>query len=290
MISIVVISKDEPALDETLNSICAQARALREATEVIVVDASQGRLASIAARHPEVNWIDYEQPPGVSVSIPHQRNVGVRAARGDVVVFSDAGCYPAPGWLPALVAPIHEEDEDVVAGAIASPGDGEGLYDSRPETLQTAYRRECPSGNVAFRRLAFDAVGGFDEQFEYGSDIEFSWRLVDAGFRIRSTPEAVVAHDWGSGRRQVRRAYVYGRARARLYLKHRRRLRSEWRRDPMVLVYPAFILGLPLTFVSWLYPALLVIPAWRNRREGGIRVLADHLAFGFGVLSEVVSR
>ena len=51
------------------------------------------------------------------------------------------------------------------------------------------YLNECPTINLAFRREAFDAVGGFDEAFAYGSDVDFSWRLIDAGYRIRSVPD-----------------------------------------------------------------------------------------------------
>jgi hypothetical protein len=58
----------------------------------------------------------------------------------------------------------------------------------------------------------------------------------------------------------------------------------------MVLVYPAFLLGLPLTARFPLYPALLVVPAIRNRRQGALRVLSDHLAYGAGVLIQVARR
>jgi len=288
-LSIVVISKDEPALDETLNGIAEQARALGRDWEVVVVDASEGRLAAVQRAHPEARWLDYARPPGVRVSIPHQRNAGVRHARGDVIVFTDAGCRPRPGWLAALLRPLVDGAEDVVAGRVGSPGGRRDLYESWHETVDgSKYLPECPTINMAFRRSAFDAVGGFDERFEYGSDIDFSWRLVGAGLRIRSAPGAAVEHDWGSRRRRLRRAYFYGRARARLYAKHRRRLATAWRADPMVLVYPTFLLGLPLTLRFPLYPALLAIPAWRNRADGPLRVLADHLAFGAGVLSQAV--
>ncbi|HEY3020876.1 MAG TPA: glycosyltransferase [Solirubrobacteraceae bacterium] len=287
MVSIVIVSKDERALDETLAAVADQARG-RE-SEIVVVDASEGRLADVQRAHPGVRWIDYAPPPGVAVSIPHQRNAGVRAARGDVIVFTDAGCRPRPGWLAALLAPIDDGSEDVVAGRVGSPEGRRDLYESWHDTVERSpYLSECPTINLAFRRSAFDAVDGFDERFEYGSDIDFSWRLVAAGRRIRTAPGAVVEHDWGSRGRRLKRAYAYGRARARLYRKHRRRLLAAWRADPMVLVYPTFLLGLPLTARFPLYPALLAIPAWRNRADGPLRVLADHLAYGAGVLSQVV--
>jgi GT2 family glycosyltransferase len=292
VISIVIISKDEPGLDDTLTGVTAQARALPQPCEIIVVDASQGRLDPIRRRHqPAVRWLPFRPPPGVRVSIPHQRNAGVRAASGEIIVFTDAGCRPAPGWLARLVRAL-DEGEQVTAGLALAASDSPGLYDRAADLARSArYLTECPTINLAFRRDAFDAVGGFDTRFAYGSDVDFSWRLVDAGYRIRSVPGAVVLrHDWGTWRRQLRRSYAYGRARARLYRKHRSRIRGILRTDPTVVMYPVFLLGLPLTVVFPLYPALLLIPAWRNRSLGAARVVADHLTFGAGVLAELVSR
>ena len=73
-----------------------------------MVDASGGRLDHIRRRHADqVRWMQFQPPAGVRVSIPHQRNAGVRAARGDIIVFTDAGCQPEPGWLDRLVAPLR---------------------------------------------------------------------------------------------------------------------------------------------------------------------------------------
>lgn len=289
MISFVLISKDEPGLDGTLTAVADQARASGEPFEIVVVDASDKRLDWIRQRHEaEVRWIDFQRPPGVTVSIPHQRNVGVRAAHGETVVFTDAGCRPEAAWLEQLISPLGE-GEDVAAGLALGATDA-GPYELAVRRARAdRYLTECPTINLAFRREAFDAVGGFDETFAYGSDVDFSWRLIAAGYRIRSVPTAIVRHDWGTWRRQLRRSYMYGQARARLYRKHRPGLMHVLRNDPIVVVYPVFLLGLPLTLVFPLYPALLLIPAWRNRSEGAARTLIDHLVFGAGVLKEIVS-
>lgn len=294
MISVVIISKDEPALDATLSLLREQVAELREPSEILVVDSSDGRLDDIRKEHESaVRWIQFERPPGAGVTIPHQRNVGVRSAIGEIVVFTDCGCYPEKGWLETLTAPLLR-DEHVTAGRILATGEGVGIYDGA-ETWQRAhserdYVRECPTGNIAFRREAFEAVGGFDESFAFGSDIDFSWRLVDAGYRIRAVPDAVIRHDWGTWRRQLKRSFVYGKARMRLYLKHKQRRKRVLRDDPMLVVYPVFLLGLPLTLVFPIYPLLLLIPAWRNRSHGAVRVVVDHLIYGAGALAEFVSR
>jgi len=290
MISIVIISKDEPALDETLADITAQVQALSEPAEIVVVDASGDRLDFIRQRHePTVRWVKFRSPVGVAVSIPHQRNAGVRASNGEIIVFTDAGCRPEAEWLSRLLGPL-QEGEQVTAGLALTASGDVGLYGHATELARASrYLTECPTINLAFRREALDEVGGFDESFAYGSDVDFSWRLIDAGYRIRSVPDAVVLrHDWGTWRRQLRRSYLYGRARARLYRKHHARRRRILQTDPIVVIYPMFLLGLPLTVIFPFYPALLLIPAWRNRSLGAARVVADHLVFGAGVLAELI--
>ena len=292
MISVVIVSKDERGIDTTLADVAEQCKELGEECEIVVVDASAGRLDDIWSRHKDkVRWIDFAQPDGVAVSIPHQRNAGVRAALGDVVVFTDAGCKPDPGWLPAIVAPLRDGQEEVAAGLTLGLQGSSTVYDRDARaSLRAPYLSECGAGNLAFRHHAFDSVGGFDETFAYGSDIDFTWRLVSAGYRIASVPEAVNRHDWGSRRRRLRRSYVYGKARVRLYRKHRLGLLEIARRDPMAVTYPVFLAGLPLTLLFPLYPALLLIPAWRNRSNGAARVVMHHLAYGWGILVELVAR
>jgi GT2 family glycosyltransferase len=289
VISIVIISKNESGLSDTLAAVTRQTEALSVPCEILVVDASDGALDGIKERHQEqVRWIPFQQPVGVSTTIPQQRNTGVLRARGEIIVFTDAGCVPEPGWLDELTAPLFS-GEHVTHGLTLGARGGMKLHDrTAVQRLQSPYLVECSTINTAFRRVVYNAVGGFDESFTYGSDVDFSWRLVDAGYRIRSVPNAVVRHDWGTTRRQARRAFLYGKARTRLYQKHPARLRHVFRKDPMVVAYPLFLLGLPLTFIFPLYPALLLIPAWRNREDGAVHVVFDHLIFGAGILAELV--
>jgi GT2 family glycosyltransferase len=284
-LSVVLISKDEPALGDTLEALRASPHPVLP-LDVVVVDASGGRLDDIRRRFPEVRWLEFRPPPGVATTIPHQRNAGVRAAAGDVVVFVDAGCIPVRGWLGRLAEPIVAGREAVVCGGVEST-DGAPHYARNRDSVPDDYVEDCPTLNLAFRRDVFDAVGGFDESFAYGSDIDFAWRVRAAGHRIRFEPEAAVAHDWGGSGRQLRRAFRYGAARAHLYRKHPGRRLAALRDDPMVVGYPLFLLGLPLAARLRAYPLLLLVPLVRNRRERPLETLALHLAFGAGVLREL---
>jgi hypothetical protein len=77
-VSIVVVSKDDPLLADTLQAIKPFVDLSRH--EVLVIDASKGSLAYIQHEHPWVRWFDYEQPDDVRVTIAHQRNLGVARA------------------------------------------------------------------------------------------------------------------------------------------------------------------------------------------------------------------
>jgi glycosyltransferase involved in cell wall biosynthesis len=290
VISVVIISKDELSVSGTLTDVVGQLASSTEDGEIVVVDASNGRLDHIRRSHEDtVRWVDFQPPDGVRVSIPHQRNTGIREAKGDIIVFTDAGCRPGPGWLERLVAPL-QGGENVTAGVSAEMS-GQILYELPPEQGgENTYLREAPTLNLAFRREVFDAVGGFDESFAYGSDVDFTWRVNDMGYRIRCVPDAIIQHDYGTPQRQRRRSYAYGKARARLYIKHKSRRKHVLRDDPIAVVYPLFLLGLPVTLIFPPYLLLLLIPAWRNRSLGMARVIVDHLWFGAGVLAELVGR
>jgi glycosyltransferase involved in cell wall biosynthesis len=278
-VSVVIISKDEPDLDVTLKTLAKQSRT---PDEVVVVDASDGRLDTVRLGNPECRWIDFQRPDQVRVSIPHQRNAGIRASRGDVVAFTDAGCLPAPHWLEALVNPIELGNEHVTCGPARAE---KHVYDPRPVD---GYVEQCPTLNVAFSRQALEAVGPFDETFEYGSDLDFSWRLREEGFRLRWVTEAEVEHDWGTRRRQLKRSYVYGVARVRAYRKHPKMARELLRgRDIAALAYAAFVVGLPLTIVFPFYPLLLLVALYRNRASPDpLLSVASNLLIGLGLVWE----
>lgn len=289
-VSVVIVSKDEPSLAETLNAI-GPPDGTTLFNEVIVVDSSCGRLDWARTACPWVTWVDFAPPSPNAVTIAHQRNVGVATARGDVVVFTDCGCLPEAGWLEHLLAPILSEGEAVTSGPARATGPS--IYSGRYWSGNTLnkYVTSAPTINLAFRRELWQTVGGFDEAFQAGEDLDFTWRLSDAGYKIRWAPDAVVRHDWGKPARQLRRSLAYGRGWARLLRKHPDKIRLVARTNPDLLIYPVFLLGLPLTIKWKAYPMLLVVPLWRARHEERpLLVLADHLVLGAGFLLGLRTR
>jgi GT2 family glycosyltransferase len=285
-ISVVIINKNDRGVADTLSAL--QRVTSRVPFEVVVIDASEGKLDDIAAQFPEVRWVPFASRTGRRFTIPEQRNTGVASAKGEIIAFTDANCVPNTDWLELLTTPILDEGEQLVAGSTVSRGGGSIYNQDHDHRAGQKYIRECPTINLAFRRETFQAIGGFDERFDYGSDVDFSWRANDLGLKVRYVPAAIVAHDWGNTNENAKRSYRYGIARARLYKKHPRRWRQLFTHDITSVIYPVFLLGLPLTFWFWPYPLLLLVPFIKNLRRQPFQVVQKHLIYAVGFLRELV--
>jgi GT2 family glycosyltransferase len=194
--------------------------------EVIVVnDGSTDRTLEIAQRHNYVRLINQENK-GLSVA----RNVGIAAASGEIIAFTDSDCVADPDWLTYLVAKFLSSHLSAVGGPNFPPPE-ESLVPSCVAVspggpthvlLSDEVAEHIPGCNMAFRREALHKIDGFDSLFRSaGDDVDFCWRLQNKGYTIGFSPAAVVWHF----RRNTVRDYLkqqrgYGKAEALLYFKH----------------------------------------------------------------------
>ena len=141
-----------------------------------------------------------------------KRDVGARAARGEVLAFLDDDAYPSDGWLEAAmerfsdptvcavggpgVTPDDDPFWNQVSGAVFSSRAGSGGARNRYVPVGTgATVDDWPTVNLLVRRLAFEAVGGFDTDIFPGEDTKLCLALVEkTGMRIVYEPRAVVFH------------------------------------------------------------------------------------------------
>jgi O-antigen biosynthesis protein len=200
--------------------------------EVIIVDdGSRDATAQIAAEFPEFRLIR-QSNKGLSVA----RNVGLHAALGELIAYTDSDCVVDPHWLAFMVRAMAESKLDGCGGPNYAPHeDGwvEGCVAASPgapcHVLISDDRAEHLAGcNMLFRKAALEDVGGFDPQFTAaGDDVDICWRLMDAGHVLGYCPSAFVWHF----RRNTVKAYYgqqrgYGKAEAMLYLKYPQRFNA----------------------------------------------------------------
>jgi GT2 family glycosyltransferase len=209
-VSVVVCTMDRPeALTRCL-------RALRECTpppaQVVVVDQGARPVAPEGVEHVRMS------ERGVS----RGRNRGARAAEHELLAFTDDDCVPAPEWIGALERGFEDGVDGVTGRVLPLPGEGVAVS-SRTSTARRTFGgpRQTPwdigtGGNLALRRSAFEAVGGFDETLGPGTparaaeDVDLLYRLANAGFTILYEPDAVVYHELKTRRARVGGRYGYG--------------------------------------------------------------------------------
>jgi len=266
-VSIVIPAyRSEDTLARCLEGMLAQ-RGL-PGYEVVVVDSSpDGSTAEVARRYPDARLV-------VSAErlLPHAaRNLGVRHARGELLVFTDPDIYPPPDWLRTLVA-AYDDVGGPVVGSLSCYGErwldfgihlckfSKWLPGGAPRPVDMS-----PTANMLLDRATFEAAGGFDGAHMQG-DASFSWDLRSAGHTLWFVPAAEAAHHHLSGlraflRERYRRGVEFGE------------LRATWQRHGRgrSLLYLAVSL-LPLRLAR---VALLV--AGQSRRAGKLRPMLSTL-------------
>ena len=206
--------------------------------EVVVVnDGSTDRTREIAERYANIRLINQENQ-GLSAA----RNVGLEAATGEIIAYTDCDCMADPDWLTHLVARFLSSDFGAVGGPNLPPPDSSlvancvAVSPGAPThvLLDDEVAEHIPGCNMAFRREALEAINGFDPVFRAaGDDVDLCWRLQNKGYTIGFSAAAVVWHF----RRNTVRDYIkqqqgYGKAEALLFFKHPSRFnvlgQSRW--------------------------------------------------------------
>ena len=194
--------------------------------EVILVDdGSKDSTQSIVAEFPLVKNI-LQPNRGLSAA----RNVGLQAATGEIIAYTDSDCMPDSDWLYFLVSTLLHSSYAAVGGPNLNPpakGPIPAAVAACPGApthvlLSDTEAEHIPGCNMAYWKSVLEEIGGFDPEFRTaGDDVDLCWRLMQAGHRVGFSPSALVWHH----RRFTMQAYFrqqkgYGEAEAMLRFKH----------------------------------------------------------------------
>jgi len=295
--SVLIVVKDERSIASTLNALQSQIQELH--SECIVVDASGTRLEDIKNANPWVRWIQFNQPVGANSTISAQRNMAVREARSDILLFCDAGGVPSQGWMLEMFNPLFNGEFSLVGGPLEFfNGDvdlGKRNFQNRGEQLK------YPScGNIGFTRAAYEESVGFNEKILVAEDDDFFRQLEKVGILSACIPSAVMRIDVGDRKRRIKRAWRYGRGIVKLLTAHQDLVMKRLRQNPDIWLYPILIPSYALAGVSALLvsPHLLAIPIiissliiFKNRNSPQpIFEHCGHFIYGLGSLWELLQR
>ena len=262
---------------------------------------------------PERPWLSV-YPTG-PMRPAQKRNLGAHATKGDILAFIDDDAYPRADWLANAAARLTGPDAiDALGGPGLTPPDDppraqlSGFVLASPLVsgnfrcryfIQGQLRRveDFPSCNLFVRKSAFEAIGGFRENYWPGEDTLLCADLQTSGHTLWYDPRLVVYHHrrplFGPHLRQVGRYALHRGHFARRFGLNSRRLSYHLPSLFLLglLIGPLAIAFLPLLAVPycaivllWLgltgLDALVEAPTLRAILPLWLGILATHLVYG----------
>jgi succinoglycan biosynthesis protein ExoA len=238
LVSIVMpVLNEEKYLARCLQSVMDQDYPL-DKLEVLVVDGmsddrSREIVAEFVACFPQIKLLDNPQR-----SIPAAMNIGIRKARGEVIVRVDGHCFLERDYVSQCLRYLRETGADNVGGpacavgesyvgeaialALSSPfghGGSQFRYSQQENYVDTVFLG-------AFRRDLFDRIGLYDEDLLCAEDYELNHRLRAAKGKILLTSKIRVRYVTRNSLRKFGKQYFgYGFWRMQVIQKHLRALR-----------------------------------------------------------------
>lgn len=172
----------------------------RERYEIIVVDNfSKDRTAELLQSYAVGSRIRVLSETQI-LNAEGARNTGIRAAKGDILAFTDADCVAEPNWLSELVCGHEDPRVGSFIGEIL-PLEPHTVIERYRGVVFLSQRKDegkvvpgCRTGNCAFRRTMLDEVGLFDVSAVAGADFGLFWRGHRQGWKHIVNYDAVIYH------------------------------------------------------------------------------------------------
>lgn len=177
-------------LDQSLNG---------ELIEIIVVENGSCEFGDLAARNERITYIHIP-----TANMATARNAGLQIARGRYLLTTDADVVVSREWAERISEALRTGEAAAVGGPIAKMEGGTWVQRYAPTIVNgqstLSYLPALPLPYVAGANAGYviDAVrevGGFDERFRSGSDVDLCYRLGLAGYKVSLADHATVVHE-----------------------------------------------------------------------------------------------
>ena len=319
LVSVIMPVRNEVAyIERSLGAVLAQDYPA-DRLEILVVDGLSGdgtreAVLAHAATRPNLRLLD--NPAGI---VPPGLNIGIRQARGEIIVRVDGHCEIAPDYVRLCVEHLLAGHEGAPIEAVGGPIETVAESDEAA-AIALAMSSWFGVGGSAFRTIndrallvetvAFPAylqrtlqrLGPFDEELVRNQDDEYNYRLLKSGGRILLTPNIRSRYYSRSSLRSLwRQYYQYGYWKVRVMQKHPRQMRARQFAPPALVggLLGSAVLGLVwrpfwglLGAVAALYLLVNALASLSLSRRHAPRLMIIHpilhLSYGLGFLVGLV--
>lgn len=188
------------------------------------------------------------------------RNYGVEHAKGDVILFTDAGCILDVDWASKIIDPFADKEVDVVSGYYEGQSENNFQKSLIPYVLvmpdKVNPKHFLPATrSMAIRKSVFEELGGFDEKLSHNEDYAFAKLLEKNERKIVFAKHAVVYWIPRSTLKQTFRMFyrfAYGDMEAGII------------RPKVIVLFVRYILVIALVvlaicFASWIFVWIFLI-------------------------------
>ena len=303
--SIIVPVYNRPdEVDELLQSLCEQT--VKDFEVLIIEDGSVKPCKDVCDKYASILDLHYyakeNSGPGQS------RNYGAERANGEYVIILDSDVVLPASYLQAVEDELKQNPCEAFGGPDATHPSFTPIQKAISYSMTSFFTTGGIRGgkakldkfyprsfNMGIRRDVYLQLGGFTKM-RFGEDIDFSYRIVEAGYMPRLFPEAWVWHKRRTDfRKFFRQVYNSGIARINLEKRHPGTMKLV---HLLPTVFTLGVIGLLLITLFWplacvpiiLYSLLLCIDSSLRNKSLWVGLLSIPAAFvqlmgyGFGFI------
>jgi glycosyltransferase involved in cell wall biosynthesis len=288
---VVTVRDEEDSIHGLLGSLADQTR---PPDEIIVCDGgSSDSTVAILRSHLKKKELPLSVIERPAANISQGRNAAISEAQCPIIAVTDAGVRLAPEWLAALVDPFEQDSKTQVVSGFFLPDPRSifevalsattlpALGDVDPDTFLPSSR------SVAFRRKAWETVGGYPEWIDYCEDLLFDLALRKRYGHFAFAPMAVAhfrpRNALGAFFRQYYR-YARGDGKADLW-----RMRHLVRYMTYLLIAPFLVLMTlrytPVWLLAFLIGSTVMLYTPYRRLYAAVSGPQSHLSLGATLLA-----
>ena len=291
-------------VDELLESLCQQT--VKDFEVLIIEDGSVKPCKDVCDKYANILDLHYyakeNSGPGQS------RNYGAERSNGEYVIILDSDVVLPVGYLQA----VEDELKQKPCEAFGGPDSAHPSFTPVQKAISYSMTSFFTTGgirggkakldkfyprsfNMGIRRDVYLQLGGFSKM-RFGEDIDFSYRIVEAGYMPRLFPEAWVWHKRRTDfRKFFRQVYNSGIARINLEKRHPGTMKLV---HLLPTVFTLGVIGLLIISLFWplacvpiiLYSAIILIDSSFKNKNAWVGILSIPAAFvqlmgyGFGFI------